>query len=125
MRPIKFRGKQIDTGEWVYGYYVVEDGDAFIATDNGDEDSHILEFVKVIPETVGQYTGLDNRNGIEIYEGDVVSDFRCMKFEVIFKDSAFCLKQLNCNYYEIIAKYGTLFVIGNIHDNPELLEAES
>jgi uncharacterized phage protein (TIGR01671 family) len=116
MREILFRGKEGD-GAWVYGD---------LATSVSVGRAAILE-IEVDPETVGQYTGLKDRNGVKIFEGDVVDIPGFIKGAIFFKDGMFLLRSKNGNFYEWqkFSKPGCRCflaeVIGNIHDNPELL----
>ena len=125
MREILFRGKRVDNGEWITGNYVKagyhwhkygkhEDWIATSAIQNGGF-INLCGRGAVIPETVGQFTGLTDKNGVKIFEGDVV-------YNRVFKAQ---IELINGRF----SPFGgdTFFadeceVIGNIHDNKELLE---
>lgn len=138
MRTIKFRGKRVDNGEWIDGLLC----SIFHDTNPFSDDSEILRKtaiqtnfesyskcrnIEVIPETVGQFTGLNDKNGKEIFEDDVLTvDLFNKTFQIVFAESekwgaSFQHKSHNSIFY--LTKYftDTSEVIGNIHDNPELL----
>ena len=139
MPEILFRGKRVDNGEWVYGTYGRHTSfDAMIIDrpyldSNGDLTA--LNFWTVNPETVGQFTGLTDKNGVKIFEGDIVrekyfNDFYIGKvvfnkktagFEV-WHDIVVGAYGEKATRKENFATCGRLEVIGNVHDNPGLLE---
>lgn len=139
MRPTKFRGKRIDNGEWVYGYYV-KIGEYYYPP---TRDCYIVAMDGkkwVDPETVGQFTGLKDKAGVEIYEGDIVrfegyvGEFyeegrrEMLVGKVFYKTKGsvdYCVKVDGHNYglnSNEISKYEA---IGDIHSNPELLEEKA
>ena len=132
MREILFRGKRIDNGEWVEGDFLapVFEGIPWILPRGEGEE------VKVDPETVGQYTGLCDKNGKKIFEGDIVQiTYETTDYPVNKERRAVTYNTNECCYYPMrwqerceCCDYGTdiidLEVIGNSHDNPELLEGE-
>lgn len=130
MREILFRGKWTRNGKWIEGFYArIHDGKGNVShriypgyaeSDCGD---FYPENFEVDPSTVGQYTGLTDKNGKKIFEGDIVSTGK-MIHQVRFRYGAFELLRgaATVSMYAMIGTDVTYEVIGNIHDNPELLE---
>lgn len=113
MREIKFRGKRIDNGEWVYGYFLY----------GAILDQHVIwtdnENWIVDPETVGQFVDFD-KNRAPIFEGDIDGSDEPMY--VAFEDGSFGLKfKGNRDYFDNCITWRKCLIIGNIHDDSELL----
>jgi uncharacterized phage protein (TIGR01671 family) len=150
----KFRGKRTEGGEWVYGYCVVTDERHYIFTGKTGfslaSPTHVIRYkdfgrYEVIPDSVGQFTGLYDIKDREIYEGDAVrwddcSNGKYWRFAIVEINPSL---QFNCNPIkvfndvensaDIIFEYGRfrytqtekyLEIIGNVHDNPDLLTAK-
>ena len=130
MREILFRGKRVDNGGWVYGNLIQRNiwGAVFPiirAEDNGYGNFKEWE---VIPETVGQYTGLKDKKGVKIFEGDVVRYLNSIESGngvVIFDACAFLFNWIDIDETDSLLRHfqcsEELKIIGNIHDNQELM----
>lgn len=143
MREILFRGKRISNGKWVKGFYLkspeFDNQETAVITSDKPRVPHYIS-----KETVGQYTGLTDNNGKKIFEGDIVK-FGKYTFQIIFSVGSFALYDeqglmiakiggVNDHCYSLMDLYVKccweelwaydIEVIGNIHDNPELLKGE-
>ena len=141
MREILFRGKNPVSSEWAYGSLVLEknvfDERLILAIISDADGNETL----VNPETVGQYTGLTDKNGKQIFEGDILGAKHPKQMKAVpclvkygeYKDEdglsdcrylGFCLQALGkcCSILTPLSDGIEYEVIGNIHDNPELLE---
>lgn len=143
MREILFRGKRKDNGEWVEGFYyvrqamhgklllgepehVITTGVLKIYGAYGEREQ--LSQVEVIPETVGQFTGLTDIGGKKIFEGDImktaVTGLASHTGVVEFADGAFGLRCTDGAGLFLCYVAGSFTIIGNVHDHPELLEVK-
>ena len=124
MREILFRGKRIDNGEWVEGNLFIPDSDSRpIQIECGTDIMQIA--YEIAPETIGQYTGLTDKNGVKIFEHDICKDSLGTLF-VVEWDSAnarFIGRMVGGEHRIVyVSKEPRVEVIGNIYDNPELLK---
>ena len=147
MKEIKFRGKRVDNGEWVYGSLVIQKYNKinkYYIIDSGFISCEFAFFEEVNPETVGQFVGLKDSKGIEIYERDIVRFLDDMRYvvskekeylvgEVRDIDGAFwCyykdeenltrLVSVMVDYWAEELKENQCEIIGNIKENPELIK---
>lgn len=140
MRESLFRGKRIPHGEWIEGFYVhLLDGKGreshriytgYAETDCGD---FYPDWYEVDPATVGEFSGKCDDNDRRIFEGDIADGLFCFTTPVravcVFKDGAFGLKWTHggvdhFSAFTSICNVACEMVVGNIYDNPELLEQE-
>ena len=145
MREIIFRGKCIDNGEWVegdlfqrLGYYP-----EIITHNPGKVGKVTYSSIRVDPSTVGQYTGLKDKNGNKIFEGDIIRSYDSLHNEVkhyvhyIDSEGSFCVTFINNDTIDYMVNYhvGNIYqhwidefekeLIGNIYDNPEIMNSTS
>ena len=154
MRELLFRGKRVDNGEWVEGQTVVvihqDDNDLIFMPQHGEDvkadpmegndralTSIYGNYYQILPQTVEQYTGLTDKNGKKIFEGDIVEypiesggykeeNIHEVVFENRHGTAYFGIKLRNIETwgFDMLVPSKLMKVIGNIHDNPELLEVK-
>lgn len=130
MREILFRGKRVDNGEWVYSSFIMQDQEHKVLS----AEAELFDGEKwraVIPETVGQYIGLTDKNGKKVFEGDIIKDKEVrriymigynedlMKYAFLYYHKE--LKNIYCGGFVSKSDGKSIEVIGNIYDNKELL----
>ena len=124
MREILFRAKRLTDRKWTYGDFTEVDGDCPRILSNENATMYA-----VAPETIGQYTGLTDKNGKRIFEGDIVChDFGekqiGKQYAIVKWSEKYASFQLNPIDDWMFCKLSDVKVVGNIHDNPELIREE-
>lgn len=117
MREIIFRGKEVESGDWYYG-------DIFHSSMNVDT-TRIHDYINranvvIIPDTLGQYTGLTDKNGVKIFEGDIV-EYEGKIYSINYLPHYARFSAVKPNTVFCVFAYQRGEVIGNIYDNPELI----
>lgn len=128
-REILFRGFNEKNNKWIYGYYFVNRSLHFVVTDEIQTNPLVdwTDFV-VNPTTIGQYTGLKDKNGVKIFEGDIIES-KGYKHLVTYNENLAGFRSVNVKYPEDLCGINQQWinecskvVIGNVIDNPELMK---
>lgn len=140
MREILFRGKRKDNGEWIEGSlilttstmekpYIVDSCWCYSGSvdDEGYAKFEYLNAYEVIPESVSEFTGLTDKNGTKIFEGDIVRTDKGKIYEIKMQKGCWIVwndkAKMTYDKWDFLNTFApTVEVIGNIHDNPELLK---
>lgn len=131
MRTIKFRGKSLGNHEWVYGDLTQQPtSPPRIRTLEKVDENGIASaaYAEVDPDTVGQYIGQRDKRGRQVYEGDIIRDVEDLTFEIWWVSGygAFMYRPCRGEGYILSLDPGLEFtVVGNVHDNPEMLNADT
>lgn len=122
-RDILFRGINFQK-EWVYGDLFHSYANDDIAIAYYREGSKTPTFDAIFPESVGQYTGLTDKNGVKIFEGDIISiGDPNIKYITMWSDAGLCAKQIGTSSYIGLTYWASdIEVLGNVIDNPELIK---
>ena len=115
-REILFRGKRIDNGEWVEGMYLYIKGHTYPSIFDMEGFSHII-----ITKTLGQFTGVLDKNDKKIFEGDIVK-YENKIYEIKYLEKYARFAPSNESTVFMVCAFNHLEVVGNIYDNPELLK---
>ena len=124
MREILFRGKRTDNGEWIYGDIFRHDGVISYIWQHPADGSMLC--YNLDPSTIGQYTGLKDKNGKKVFEGDIVRKTNEGRHPKIFianiRTCFYTNEEVYYSPFDHFTESCEYEIIGNIHDNPELLE---
>lgn len=128
MREILFRGKLLFTSEWVYGSYfpdtdTLDKGTGYILIYELNDPDYVYE--KVNLDTVGQYTGMKDKNGKKVYEADILTDKFGRMGVVEWRDGGFVVNFGDTDIFDLSDCFGDsyqMWVVGNIHDNADLIK---
>lgn len=126
-RVILFRGWNKKNKRWLYGYYCVNRGEHFISPDEFVNPLDTYEDYVIDADTVGQYTGMKDTNGVKIFEGDIIESHGCRhsilyndreaRFEAVFGDIQCSITQRWVDEFEKV-------IIGNVHEDKELIKTD-
>lgn len=126
IREVIFRGKRTDNGEWIEGSLLGIDWCDKPSTYSIAPNTPVSVFYSVIPETVGQYTGLTDKNGVRIFEGDIVTGWfnheKIVGYIFYGGNAQFFIQRDGIYGIGLDNSDCWLEVIGNIHDNPDILK---